>query len=179
MQVNATVNDKEIARRLVGLGMISAEEAVIAGLRGPIIRACGLAIDIRSNFPTGAYEEEGATVVVQRGGDAYSRMVVRLLESLESFRLVEQALDDLPPGPVKARGSAEIHGGSGIGRVEGPRGEVFCWVRGGASGLTGLHLSAGSFPTLGILPGLLVGQLMEDLPLLILSLDLCLPCAER
>ncbi len=102
-----------------------------------------------------------------------------LLECLESFRLVEQALDDLPTGPVKARGSAELRGGSAVSRVEGPRGEVFCWMRGDAEGLTGLHLSAGSFPTLGVLPGLLRGHRLEDLRLLLLSLDLCLACAER
>src|SRR5207248_1486220 len=156
-----------------------AEEAALACLRGPVARASGVATDIRANFPTGAYEEEGATIVVQRAGDAFSRLVVRLLECLESLRLVEQALDDVPPGPVKARGSAEMRGGSGVGRVEGPRGEVFCWVRGGDEGLTGLHLSAGSFPTLNILPGLVRGNHIEDLDLLLLSVDLCLPCADR
>jgi NADH-quinone oxidoreductase subunit D len=178
-QVNALIAAKEIAARLVGLGMITAEEAVLAGLRGPVARASGVAADIRVDFPTGAYEEEAATVVVQRGGDAFSRLVVRLLECLESLRLVEQVLDDLPPGPVKARGSVELHGGSGVGRAEGPRGEVFCWVRGGPEGLTGLHLSAGSCPSLGVLPGLLHRHALEDLRLLLLSVDLCLACAER
>jgi NADH-quinone oxidoreductase subunit D len=144
-----------------------------------VVRACGLAVDIRSNFPTGAYEEEGATIVVQRTGDAYARLVVRFLESLESLRLVEQVLDDLPPGPVKARGSADIRGGSGVGRVEGPRGEVFCWVRGSAERLVALHLSAASFPVLGILPALLRDNDFDDLDLLLLSLDICVPCTER
>ncbi len=178
-QVNAIINSREVAARLVGLGPITAEEATIAGLRGPVARASGIAADMRAAFPTGAYEDEGVTIVAQRGGDAFSRLVVRLLECLESFRIVEQALDDLPPGPVKARGSAELRGGSGIGRVEGPRGEVFCWIQGGPDGLRGLHLSAGSFPTLGILPGLLRGQNLEDVRLLLLSVDLCLACAER
>ena len=181
--VNAIINSSEIARRLVGLGVISTEEAVIGGLRGPVARASGVATDVRAAFPTGAYEEEAATIVVQRGGDAFSRLVVRLLEALESFRLVEQVLDDLPPGPVKARGSAGYpmgeRGGSGVGKVEGPRGEVFCWVRGAGEGPAGLHISAGSHPTLAILPGLLRGQRLDDIRLLLLSVDLCLPCAER
>src|SRR5206468_746850 len=112
-------------------------------------------------------------------GDAFARLVVRLLECLESFRLIELALDDLPHGPMKAKGRDDLRGGSAIGRVEGPRGEVFCWVRGTSRGLTGLHLSTGSFPTLGVLPGLLRGHKLEDLHLLLLSVDLCLPCAER
>lgn len=177
--VTAIINNREVASRLAGLGVIKPDEATLAGLRGPNARASGLAHDIRSAFPTGAYEEEGVTIVVQRGGDAFARLVVRLLESLESFRIVEQALDDLPGGPVKGRVSLDVRSGSGIGRVEGPRGEVFCWISGGPEGLTGLHLSAGSFPSLGFLPSLLKGRQFDDLRLLILSLDICMACLER
>lgn len=180
--IRGIVKDRDIARRLTGLGKVTAQEAAFAGLRGPVARAAGITYDIRAHFPTGAYEDEPVTVVVQRAGDAYARLVVRLLECLESFRVMEQALDDLPTGPVKSRGSLEfglVEGSSGIGRVEGPRGEVFCWVRGNSEGLQGLHLSSGSQATLGVLPGLLAGVELDDLPLLLLSLDLCLPCAER
>ncbi len=177
--VTSIINSKEIAARLVGLGTIRGQEAVIGGLRGPVARASGVAVDMRAAFPTGAYEDEGVTIVVQRNGDAFSRLVVRLLECLESFRVIEQVLDDVPPGPVRARGSVELREGSGISRVEGPRGEVFCWVKGTAEGLGGLHLSAGSYPTLGVLPGLLRNQWLEDLELILLSVDLCLPCGER
>jgi Ni,Fe-hydrogenase III large subunit len=181
-QIRGIIQDRDIARRLNGLGKVTAQEAAFAGLSGPIARAAGVTYDIRAHFPTGAYEDEPVTVVVQRAGDAYARLVVRLLECLESFRVMEQALDDLPPGPVKSRGSLEFglgEGGSGISRVEGPRGEVFCWVRGNSEGLQGLHLSSGSQAALGVLPGLLPGAELDDLPLLLLSLDLCLPCAER
>lgn len=187
-QTRTIINSREVASRLTGLGKITGQEAAFAGLRGPGARATGIAFDIRAAVPTGAYEDEAITVVVQRGGDAYSRLVVRLLECLESCRIIEQALDDMPPGPIKSRGSAGSMDfglgsgsseGSGVGRVEGPRGEVFCWVRGNTGGITGLHLSAASTPALGVLPGLLTGTQMDDLPLLLLSLDLCLACAER
>jgi ech hydrogenase subunit E len=177
--VASIIHSREIAARLAGLGTIRGQEAVAGGLRGPVARASGVAIDMRAAFPTGTYEEEGVTIVVQRNGDAFSRLVVRLLECLESLRVIEQVLDDLPPGPVKARGGLELRDGTGISRVEGPRGEIFCWVQTAHEGLRGLHLSAGSFPTLGILPGLLRGQRLEDLDLLLQSVDLCLPCAER
>ena len=173
------INNREVAARLAGLGVIRSEEAMFAGLRGPNARASGLAHDIRSTFPTGAYEDEGVTIIAQRGGDAFARLVVRLLECLESFRIVEQALDDLPGGPVKGRVSLDVRSGSGIGRVEGPRGEVFCWISGGPEGLTGLHLSTGSFPSLGFLPSLLRSRQFDDLRLLILSLDICMGCLER
>ncbi len=178
-QIMSIIRSKEIASRLARLGAISAEEAIEAGLRGPVARASGVTTDIRADFPTGTYEDEATTIVVQRAGDAFARLVVRLLECLESFRLIELALDDLPHGPMRAKGSNRLRGGSAVGRVEGPRGEVLCWVRGTPRELTGLHLSTGSFPTLGILPGLLRGHKLENLHLLLLSVDLCMPCAER
>lgn len=182
-QTRTVINNREVAARLSGLGKITAQEAAFAGLRGPVARATGIASDIRTAFPTGAYEDEAVTVVVQRAGDAYSRLIVRLLECLESCRIIEQALDDLPAGPVRSRGGMELGGaggeGSGIGRAEGPGGEVFCWVRGNNDTVMGLHLSAASSALLGVLPGLLVGTRMDDLALLLLSLDLCLACAER
>ncbi|MEO8287386.1 MAG: hypothetical protein ABI670_13255 [Chloroflexota bacterium] len=177
--VTSIINSKDIAARLAGLAPIRGQEAVIGGLRGPVARASGVAVDMRAVFPTGAYEDEGVTIVVQRNGDAFSRLVVRLLEALESFRVIEQVLDDLPPGPFKSRGNLDMREGTGISRVEGPRGEVFCWVKGAPEGLRAIHLSAGSFPTLGVLPGLLRGQQLEDLKLTLLSLDICLPCAEH
>ncbi len=177
--VASIINNGELAARLAGLGVIKPEQAMLAGLRGPNARASGLTHDIRAAVPTGAYEEEGVTIVAQRGGNVFARLVVRLLESLESFRIVEQALDDLPGGPVKGRVSLDVKSGSGIGRVEGPRGEVFCWISGGPEGLTGLHLSTGSFPSLGFLPSLLRGRQFDDLALLILSLDICMGCLER
>lgn len=179
VQVNDIINSTGISARLAGLGVITAAEAKVGGLRGPVARAAGLATDVRVTVPSGAYEDEAVTVVAQRRGDAFSRLVVRLLECLESFRIVEQALDDLPPGPVKERTLVEMPGGIGIGRVEGPRGEVFCWVQGDADGPRHLHLSSGSFPSVGVIPGLLRGQDLEDLSLLLLSLDLCMACVER
>lgn len=178
-QISSIINNREIAARLAGLGAISAQEATVAGLRGPVARASSIATDIRVAFPTGAYEEEGVTIVVQRNGDAFARLVVRLLEALESMRIIEQGIDDLPSGPVRARGVIEMKSGSGIGRVEGPKGEIFCWIRGEATGLRALHLSTASFPTLGILPGLLRNRQLEDLRLLLLSVDLCMACVER
>ncbi len=178
-QVTDIINSQEIASRLTGLGRITPQEALVAGLRGPVARASGVTVDIRANAPTGAYETEEVTIISQRGGDAFSRLVVRLLECLESFRVVEQALDDLPTGPVKVREGIEMRDGSAVGRVEGPRGEVFCWIRGGENGLDALHVSAGSFPSVSIIPGLLAGASLDDVRLLLLSVDLCLSSIER
>jgi Ni,Fe-hydrogenase III large subunit len=178
-QVSALINSREVAGRLAGLGTITPSEALVGSLRGPVARASGLAVDLRVTWPTGAYEDEAVTIVAQRNGDAFSRLVVRLLECLESFRVIEQALDDLPSGPVRVRAGADLREGVGISRMEGPRGEVFCWIQGAPEGLRGLHLSTGSQPTLGIVPGLLRGTHLDDADLLLLSLDICLACAER
>jgi Ni,Fe-hydrogenase III large subunit len=178
-QVSALINSREVAGRLAGLGTVTAAEALVGSLRGPVVRAAGLAVDLRATWPTGAYDDEAVTIVAQRNGDAFSRLVVRLLECLESFRVIEQALDDLPSGPVRVRAGMDVREGTGISRVEGPRGETFCWIQGEPEGLRGVHLSTGSQPTLGIVPGLLRDTRLEDVDLLLLSLDICSACAER
>jgi ech hydrogenase subunit E len=177
--VTALVNNRELAARLAGLGAVSGEEAIVAGLRGPVARGSGIAIDIRALFPTGAYEDEGVTIVTQRNGDAFSRLVVRLLECLESFRVIAQALEGMPTGSFRGRATVEMRESSGVGRAEGPRGEVFCWVRGGLDGPYALHLSGGSAPTAGVLSGLLRGAALDDLRVALISFDLCLPSVER
>ena len=86
---------------------------------------------------------------------------------------------DLPSGPVRIRAGADLREGTGMSRVEGPRGEVFCWMQGAPEGLRAIHLSTGSHPTLGIVPGLLRGTGLNDVDLLLLSLDICLASVER
>ena len=106
----ATINSNGIAGRLSETGRNKGKRSLAAGLRGPILRASGVASDVRASFPTGAYEDEAVTVIVQRTGDAFARLVVRLLECLESFRVIEQALDDLPAA-LSERGTHEMRTG--------------------------------------------------------------------
>jgi NADH-quinone oxidoreductase subunit D len=105
-----------------GVGVLSAEDALAFGVTGPILRAAGVAADLRKDMPYAGYESYDFDVPVETGADSYARYQVRLNEMRESMRIVEQCVDRLEePGPVmvedpKVRWPAELEvGPDGIG----------------------------------------------------------------
>ena len=86
--------------RTVGLGAMSAEEAVNYGLSGPMLRASGVAYDVRKDFPYLDYETYDFEVPIGTHGDVYDRYLVRMEEMRQSIRILEQAVARLPDGPV-------------------------------------------------------------------------------
>ena len=89
-----------IVDRLVGIGKISQQEAVDWGLTGPPLRATGIAYDVRRAHPYCDYQEYDFDVPTQTGGDCYARFGVRLEEMLQSWRIIKQARERFPGGPV-------------------------------------------------------------------------------
>ena len=89
-----------IVDRLVGVGRIGAQEALSWGLTGPSLRACGVNYDVRKAFPYSGYEQYDFDVPTHDGGDCYARFVVRLNEMHEAWRIIKQARDRFPGGPV-------------------------------------------------------------------------------
>jgi NADH-quinone oxidoreductase subunit D len=96
------LNDNPIwLERNVGVGKLSAEDALAFGVTGPILRSAGVPIDLRKDEPYSGYETYDFDVPVRTEADAYSRYVIRIAEMRESLRIVEQALERLAePGPV-------------------------------------------------------------------------------
>ena len=133
--------------RTVGLGVMTPEEAINYGLSGPMLRATGVAYDVRKDFPYLDYETYDFDVPVGEHGDVYDRYLVRMEEMRQSNRILEQAIDRLarPTGPVnvddprvilppKSQGD-ERHGGddpslqAGDGRAcKPPIGEAYMAV---------------------------------------------------
>jgi NADH-quinone oxidoreductase subunit D len=96
------LNDNPIwLERNVGVGKLSAEDALAFGVTGPILRSAGVPIDLRKDEPYSGYETYDFDVPVRKEADAYSRYVIRIEEMRESLRIVEQALERLAePGPI-------------------------------------------------------------------------------
>jgi NADH-quinone oxidoreductase subunit D len=96
------LNDNPIwLERNVGVGKLSAEDALAFGVTGPILRSAGVPIDLRKDEPYIGYETYDFDVPVRTEADAYSRYVIRIEEMRESLKIVEQALERLAePGPV-------------------------------------------------------------------------------
>jgi len=97
------LDDNPIWReRNEGIGVLSVEQLRSFGVTGPVLRASGVAADLRKDLPYGGYETFDFDVPVRTEGDAYARYLVRLAEMRQSLRIVEQAIDRLEdaPGPV-------------------------------------------------------------------------------
>lgn len=86
--------------RTSGVGVLSREEAINWSCTGPVARASGVTRDLRKDEPYLAYSDFDFKVCCSNGGDCYSRYLVRMAEMLESLKIVEQAIENLPSGPV-------------------------------------------------------------------------------
>jgi NADH-quinone oxidoreductase subunit D len=87
--------------RMSGTGTITSDEAISYGITGPFLRATGVDYDVRKDCPYAVYDRLQFDVPVGTRGDNYDRFLVRMEEMEQSMRIVEQALRDIPPGPVQ------------------------------------------------------------------------------
>jgi NADH-quinone oxidoreductase subunit D len=92
--------------RMQGVGVLTAEEAINRGVSGPVARASGVTRDLRKDEPYLAYEDFDFSVCCAQAGDCYARYLVRIHEMRESLKIVRQAIENLPAGPVRL-GEAE------------------------------------------------------------------------
>src|SRR5256885_16800226 len=99
-----------------GVGVISRELAQAVGVSGPLIRGSGIGYDVRRAEPYSSYGDFDFVVPVESEGDCYARYRVRMVEFRQSIRIVRQALDGLPEGPISSR-----PGVKSVGQVRGPK----------------------------------------------------------
>lgn len=94
--------------RTKGIGVLSCEDAIDLGATGPIARASGVVRDLRRDEPYLAYKDLDFQVVCSHGGDCYARFLVRMREMVESLKIIEQALENLPAGPVNVDSVTDV-----------------------------------------------------------------------
>ena len=170
-------NDFFLARAR-GVGVISRELAQEIGISGPLIRASGVNYDIRRAEPYSSYEDFDFKVPVETAGDCYARYRVRMVEFRESSKIVRQVLDGLPAGPISSRpgvksvGQVRIPKGEAYARVEGPRGEVGCYlVADGSAKPYRMKWRGASFSNLAVLPHIIPGHKVADVVAIMGSVD--------
>ncbi len=177
----AVPGDSTLMARLQGTGILTTETARELGAAGPTARGSGLAIDVRVDHPYAAYDRLEVTKCVHDSCDNLARVLVRVEETLDSIKIVHQALDDMPDGPIMAEIDEELPAGrQAMSAVEAPRGEVFHWL------LTGTEnrperwrVRAPTYANLQCVPPMLVGNALADVPISIGSYDPCFSCTER
>ena len=193
--------------RTRGIGVISAQDCLSMGISGPILRAAGTAYDLRRARPYSGYEAYEFDIPTQAEGDIYARYQVRVAEMYQSLRIIQQALDKLPPGAVRSDNrkfvppprseigvsmEALIHHfklwtegfsapvGSVYTAIESPRGELGVLLESdGGPKPYRVHYRTPSFVNLQVMSLLSRGHFVADLVGIIGSIDIVLGDADR
>jgi Ni,Fe-hydrogenase III large subunit len=175
-----TTNQTIIARTR-GVGILTREDAVKYGVVGPIARASGLALDVRQDFPYAAYEDLGFKIVTQDTCDVQARVVVRALEMLESCRLIEKALAEMPVGPICLPEPVTVlPAGETMARVEAPRGEVVYYIKSdGSDHPVRVKIRTPSDLNIPSIRAMVKGQMLGDMAIIQASVDPCCSCTDR
>lgn len=193
--------------RMVDIGYLSKETALSYGVTGPNLRASGVNWDLRKARPYMGYEQYEFDVPVLHEGDTYARYLVRIEEFRQSLRIIEQALNKLPMGPVRSDNrkfvppprseigvsmESLIHhfklwtegfpapDASIYSAVESPRGELGVLLAGdGGPKPRRVHMRTPSFDNLSVLPEIVKGTLVADLVAILASIDIVLGDIDR
>ena len=168
--------------RTQNVGIISKEMCEDYGVSGPILRASGVKFDLRTQTNFLPYDKFDFEIPIGENGDCYDRWYVRLIEMRESARIILQAVDSMPSGPLQAKVPKviKVPKGQSYVRTENPKGEMgFHVISEGGLGPYRLKIRTPSFSNISILPELLEGQLLPDLIAIMGSLDFVLGDVDR
>jgi len=193
--------------RTVGIGKLSAADALAYGITGPSLRATGVRYDVRKVMPYSGYDQFDFEVPTQTAGDVYARYLVRVAEMRQSIRIIEQALSRLPGGPINVGDrkivlppraeldtsmEALIHQfklitegfhppvGQVWQTVEASKGELgYYLVSDGGPRPYRFRVRAPSFAAVQVLPLLCRGHMLADVVAIIGSLDLVMGEVDR
>jgi NADH-quinone oxidoreductase subunit D len=173
-----------VMARSQGVGILRPELAVNAGVTGPMLRASGVNYDIRKVDHYGIYDRFKFRVPLGDHWDVYDRFMVRLLELRESIGILEQALKEVPAGPVMDA-KAKIRGfrpkpGEAYGRIEAPKGELgFYLISDGGPNPYRYRVRPPSLINLTILEDMCLGENLADVVLIFGSVDIVLGEVDR
>jgi len=195
-------------KRTQNIAIMSGEECLNYGVTGPVLRASGVYYDVRKAYPYSSYEDFDFEVPLGRKGDVYDRYLVRLQEMRQSNRIVKQAMDNLPEGPVAAVDALQVvppakeaisrdiaalirhfkimqegfkpPQGEVYASVESSKGELgFYFVSDGSNKPFRMKIRPPSFVNLGALPKMIEGQMVADVVAAIGSIDIVLGEIDR
>lgn len=187
-QLNRYITNNEIVRsRCIGVGYLSPEDAIAYSTAGPVLRASGVAYDVRKTQPYSYYEHLDFDIAVRNNGDVYDRYLVRIDEIIQSLRILEQLiprLEETEGAPVfsgKPQYALRVKGGDAYGRVENPKGELgyYLMAKPKSSNPERYHIRAPSFINLTPMGHMLKGHKVADIVAVLGSIDIVLGEVDR
>jgi membrane-bound hydrogenase subunit alpha len=191
---NMFLEDTVLRMRCRDTGVLSREDALGLCTVGPVIRASGIATDVRQNFPYCAYGDLDIKAITpdllsgEVHGDVFDRIIVRLLEVKQSIEIIQQCIGKMPEGPLTNFPKLMVllnhirkAEGEGIGRHEAPRGEAFHYIRLAANQESPMawKVKASTYSNAMSWAKMLQGEQIADIPIIVASVDPCISCTDR
>jgi len=168
--------------RLTGVGILTAEDCKRYSVSGPLIRAAGVKWDLRKAQPYSGYDQYEFDIPTRQNGDTYDRYVVRMEEMRQSVRIVRQAVDRLPDGPIMAKIAKVMKPpvGEAYVSIESPKGELgYFVVSDGGLNPYRVRVRPPSFINLQALDRMVKGALVADVVAIIGTIDIVLGEVDR
>ena len=168
--------------RMVGVGVLSEEDAVSYNITGPSGRASGFSCDARKKHPYGVYDEVKFDEVLLTDGDSFSRYMVRMKEMEESLKILEQLVDNIPEGEICAKVPKiiKLPAGHWYQQVEASRGTFGVYIEStGDKNPYRMHFQSPCFNLVGVVDLCCKGHMIADLITIGAALDYVIPDIDR
>ncbi|HVP42472.1 MAG TPA: NADH-quinone oxidoreductase subunit D [Terriglobales bacterium] len=168
--------------RTKGVGILKAEDCIALGVTGPVLRASGVKWDLRKAQPYAAYKNFEFEIPTGQNGDTYDRYIVRIAEMRQSLRILEQAVNSIPEGPIMGKVPKVIKPPVGeiYHSIEAPKGELgYFIVSDGSTQPYRVRVRPPSFVNLQALDKMVKGALVADVVAVIGTLDIVLGEVDR
>lgn len=178
--VELALEETTLAARLAGIGFLNKEDAIRFDAVGPVVRAAGIARDIRKDDPYLVYDEIPFKVITDDHADVFGRTVVRVLEMMESYQMIRFILDNLPDGDIQVKVPRRIPPAEALSRIEAPRGEDVHYVKSnGTDKPDRVRVRAPSSGNWAGISHMIEGNYLADVPIIIAAIDPCYSCTDR
>lgn len=177
--------NKIFIKRAKGIGIVPQDKVIEWGATGPVARGSGLAFDVRKDQPYAVYDKLDFDVITEKDCDVYARMMVRRREVDESIKMVRQIVNDMPKGPYKNQWYNPfkffLPKGSAYSKIESSKGEYgYYFVSNGSDKPYRVQVRGASYPhAITVFKEITKGARIEDLALIIQSIDACAPEVDR
>lgn len=183
-EMNRLLSENEIfVSRMKGIGYLSPEDSIAYSVTGPNLRAAGIPYDIRRADPYGIYDRFDFDIPVRHNSDLLDRYLIRMDEIQQSLRILQQALKQLPEGPIltgKPQYQIKVPAGEAYGRVEAPKGELgYYVVSNGKGNPYRYHIRTPSFVNITSLEKMCVGGKIADFVTILGMVDIVLGELDR
>jgi NADH:ubiquinone oxidoreductase subunit D len=178
------LNENEVLiARLKGMRVLNGDDAVQYSVTGPVLRAAGVPYDVRRADPYGVYDRFDFDVAVRHHGDMLDNYLIRFDEIRQSLRILEQAIKQIPQGPINSQKPAyqvRVPAGEAYGRVESPKGELgFYVISNGKPNPWRYHVRPASFVNITALEKMCLGTKIADFIALLGMLDIVMGELDR